>query len=104
MPSRITLNANGGPGSCAWSKSRRSNRAPARSGWSRPPSASIRWTSASARERYRFRCRPASAWKAPEWSPRWVRVSGLAPGDRVAYATGPLGAYASARLYPPSAC
>ncbi|OKN74587.1 hypothetical protein AM443_003140 [Pseudomonas aeruginosa] len=27
-------------------------------------------------------------------------VSGLAPGDRVAYATGPLGAYASARLYP----
>ena len=31
-------------------------------------------------------------------------VSGLAPGDRVAYATGPLGAYASARLYPPSAC
>ncbi|HEP8956718.1 TPA: quinone oxidoreductase [Pseudomonas aeruginosa] len=27
-------------------------------------------------------------------------VSGLAPGDRVAHATGPLGAYASARLYP----
>ena len=102
MPSRITLNANGG-GSCAWSKSRRSNRAPARSGWSRPPSASIRWTSASARERYRFRCRPASAWKARRSRRAGSGVSGLAPGDRVAYATGPLG-YASARLYPPSAC
>ncbi|MDA8521171.1 quinone oxidoreductase family protein [Acidovorax sp. NCPPB 4044] len=27
-------------------------------------------------------------------------VEGLQPGDRVGYATGPLGAYASARLYP----
>jgi NADPH2:quinone reductase len=27
-------------------------------------------------------------------------VTGFAVGDRVAYATGPLGAYASARLYP----
>lgn len=61
MPSRITLNANGGPEVLRLEQVRRSNRAPARSGWSRPPSASIRWTSASARERYRFRCRPASA-------------------------------------------
>ena len=66
-----------------------------------PRSGSISSTPTSAAGCIRCRCRAGSAPRRPGWSRRsGPGVSGLKPGDRVAYAGGPLGAYSEARVMP----
>ena len=74
MPSRITLNANGGPGSCAWSKSgaaTRPRRGLAGAGRHRRQSAGPRPALGSGTDSAAVRLGLEGA----GWSPRWVRES-----------------------------
>ena len=85
----------------AGSRSRPASPARARCGSGTPRSGSTTSTPTSAAGFTRCRCRAASARRRPASSRRsGPGVTGLKPGDRVAYAGGPLGAYSEARVMP----